>query len=94
MKPHLPKLKGYSHTWQTTLMVMSVVMVSVLPSTLMVSSTFSGVKPNWVRINAGVLFSFTTRRSDQAASSAMQQNNQAQSAPGVRPGPFDFPARL
>ena len=32
MKPHLPKLKGYSHTWQTTLMVMSVVMVSVVLS--------------------------------------------------------------
>ena len=29
MKPHLPKLKGYSHTWQTTLMVMLMVLVSV-----------------------------------------------------------------
>ena len=29
MQPHLPKIKGYSHSWQTTLMVMLVMVVSV-----------------------------------------------------------------
>ncbi|MFW2177774.1 MULTISPECIES: ATP-binding protein [unclassified Moraxella] len=32
MTPHLPKLKGYSHTWQTTLMVLFMVVASVLLS--------------------------------------------------------------
>ena len=37
---------------------------------LIFSATFSGVKPNWVRMKAGVLFRITARCSDQAASSA------------------------
>jgi len=50
---------------------LSVVMLTLLSSTtLIISSTFSGVKPNCVRMKLGVLLSFTARWSDHATSSA------------------------
>ncbi|MNL25004.1 hypothetical protein D3C87_1464630 [compost metagenome] len=35
--------------------------VTVLPSTVTISSMFSGVQPSWARMKAGVRFSVTTR---------------------------------
>src|SRR3546814_19012625 len=51
---------------------LSVVITSVLASVaLIVSSTLSLVNPNWVRMKDGVFCSTTTRRSEKAASSAV-----------------------
>ena len=44
--------------------------VTVLPSAVTISSTFSGVQPSWVRMKAGVRFSFTTRAKEKTTSSA------------------------
>ena len=50
----------------------SVVICSVMSSVaLIVSATLSAVKPNWVRMKAGVLFRITARRSEYSASFAV-----------------------
>ncbi len=43
---------------------------TLLPSALTISPTFSGVQPSWVRMKAGVRFSFTTRPKENTTSSA------------------------
>ena len=44
--------------------------VTLLPSAVTISAMFSGVQPSWVRMKAGVRFSFTTRAKEKTTSSA------------------------
>ncbi len=48
------------------------VRLTVMSSTALTRpSTLSGVQPNWVKMNDGVLLSLITRRSEKATSSAL-----------------------